>query len=199
MQCGVKYWKVITQTMILQAGRSLFLYTISIWVSFKLYGKTKNAENLWLRLFSALNSRGWENRTPTKGFGDPYHTIWPIPYIQLCFHHCCNYTYKTYNCQEMRVLFYTKYKYHHIFNWWKNGSKRRWRDLNPRTGCPAYRISSADPSATWVHLRMLSKLSSSFRENLYYYIRYPEKGQSFLKLFFFVLLTNLPDYNMIMR
>ena len=25
--------------------------------------------------------RGWENRTPTKGFGDPYHTIWPIPYI----------------------------------------------------------------------------------------------------------------------
>ena len=31
--------------------------------------------------------------------------------------------------------------------------KRRWRDLNPRAGCPAYRISSADPSATWVHLR----------------------------------------------
>ena len=30
--------------------------------------------------------------------------------------------------------------------------KRRWRDLNPRTGCPVYRISSADPSATWVHL-----------------------------------------------
>ena len=26
-------------------------------------------------------NRGWENRTPTKGFGDPYHTIWPIPYI----------------------------------------------------------------------------------------------------------------------
>ena len=31
--------------------------------------------------------------------------------------------------------------------------KRRWRDLNSRAGCPAYRISSADPSATWVHLR----------------------------------------------
>jgi len=26
--------------------------------------------------------------------------------------------------------------------------------LNPRAGCPTYRISSADPSATWVHLRM---------------------------------------------
>ena len=32
--------------------------------------------------------------------------------------------------------------------------KRRWRDLNPRTGCPIYRISSADPSATWVHLHV---------------------------------------------
>ena len=32
--------------------------------------------------------------------------------------------------------------------------KRRWRDLNPRTGYPIYRISSADPSATWVHLQM---------------------------------------------
>ena len=31
-------------------------------------------------LFSRVSSRGWENRTPTKGFGDPYHTIWPIPY-----------------------------------------------------------------------------------------------------------------------
>ena len=28
-------------------------------------------------------SRGWENRTPAKGFGDPYHTIWPIPYILI--------------------------------------------------------------------------------------------------------------------
>ena len=25
--------------------------------------------------------------------------------------------------------------------------------MNPRAGCPAYRISSADPSATWVHLQ----------------------------------------------
>ena len=32
--------------------------------------------------------------------------------------------------------------------------KRRWRDLNSRAGYPTYRISSADPSATWVHLRI---------------------------------------------
>ena len=31
-------------------------------------------------------NRGWENRTPTKGFGDPYHTIWPIPYIIYLIH-----------------------------------------------------------------------------------------------------------------
>ena len=34
-------------------------------------------------------SRGWENRTPTKGFGDPYHTIWPIPYIISSKPHTC--------------------------------------------------------------------------------------------------------------
>ena len=47
-------------------------------------------------------------------------------------------------------------------------SKRRWRDLNPRTGCPAYRISSADPSATWVHLH-----------DIFHYIGERGKGQSF--------------------
>ena len=26
--------------------------------------------------------------------------------------------------------------------------------MNPRAGYPTYRISSADPSATWVHLRI---------------------------------------------
>ena len=31
---------------------------------------------------------------------------------------------------------------------------RRWRDSNSRTVLPAYRISSADPSTTWVHLRI---------------------------------------------
>ena len=29
---------------------------------------------------------------------------------------------------------------------------RRWRDLNPRAGCPTYRISNPNPSASWVHL-----------------------------------------------
>ena len=33
----------------------------------------------------AFRYRGWENRTPTKGFGDPYHTIWPIPYARYTF------------------------------------------------------------------------------------------------------------------
>ena len=41
------------------------------------------------RWFSTLSGyfqdRGWENRTPAKGFGDPYHTTWPIPYLsKLC-------------------------------------------------------------------------------------------------------------------
>ena len=40
--------------------------------------------------------------------------------------------------------------------------KRRWRDLNPRTGYPIYRISSADPSATWVHLHVLKIVSNMF-------------------------------------
>ena len=35
--------------------------------------------------------------------------------------------------------------------------KRRWRDLNSRAGYPTYRISSADPSATWVHLQKYRK------------------------------------------
>ena len=40
--------------------------------------------------------------------------------------------------------------------------------MNPRTGCPAYRISSADPSATWVHLH-----------DIFHYIGERGKGQSF--------------------
>ena len=28
-------------------------------------------------------SRGWENRTPAKSFGDSCHTIWPIPCINF--------------------------------------------------------------------------------------------------------------------
>ena len=41
--------------------------------------------------------------------------------------------------------------------------------MNPRTGCPAYRISSADPSATWVHLHT----------DRQYYICCEDKGQFF--------------------
>ena len=41
---------------------------------------TREDEDAQKPLFSKVSSRGWENRTPTKGFGDPYHTIWPIPY-----------------------------------------------------------------------------------------------------------------------
>ena len=147
--------------------------------------KRKNRKTLILQGFPALNLAGDERiELPPKVLETPI-----IPFDQspmFCF--CCNYTYKRNSCQGKINKICTK-----------STIKRRWRDLNPRTGCPAYRISSADPSATWVHLRMLSELFSSFRENLYYYIRYPKKGQSFLKLFFFVLLTNLPDYNMIMR
>ena len=40
------------------------------------------------RRISAVSSRGWENRTPAKSFGDFCHTIWPIPfiYLQNCIH-----------------------------------------------------------------------------------------------------------------
>ena len=30
--------------------------------------------------------------------------------------------------------------------------ERRWRDLNPRAGCPTYTLSRGASSATWVHL-----------------------------------------------
>jgi hypothetical protein len=30
------------------------------------------------------NNRGGENRTPTKGFGDPYDTTSPHPYLKDC-------------------------------------------------------------------------------------------------------------------
>ena len=40
---------------------------------------------------------------------------------------------------------------------------RRWRDLNPRTPCGAYRISNPDPSATWVHLQFLCYYATGLR------------------------------------
>ena len=50
-------------------------------ITFNHPGQNENAQKpVNTKLSSVFNSRGWENRTPTKGFGDPYHTIWPIPY-----------------------------------------------------------------------------------------------------------------------
>ena len=48
--------------------------------SFPFLTKQKSQKALISLTFWLVRSRGWENRTPTKGFGDPYHTIWPIPY-----------------------------------------------------------------------------------------------------------------------
>ena len=54
--------------------------------------------------------------------------------------------------------------------------KTEMEDLNPRAGCPAYRISSADPSATWVHLH-----------DRFYYIRLARgKSNYFWNLFLFL-------------
>ena len=61
--------------------------------------------------------------------------------------------------------------------------RRRWRDLNPRAGYPTYRISSADPSATWVHLQesaYLPRTVNNYNGKVY-------KGQFFLRIFLFFL------------
>lgn len=51
---------------------------------------------------------------------------------------------------------------------------QRRRDLNPRAGCPTYRISSADPSASWVLLRALRRsLKKSFINWLHLSARMP--------------------------
>ena len=42
---------------------------------------------------------------------------------------------------------------------------QRRRDLNPRAGCPTYRISSADPSATWVLLRAFACWRRSLKKS----------------------------------
>ena len=42
--------------------------------------KRKSQKPWKFKVSDSSVNRGWENRTPTKGFGDPYHTIWPIPY-----------------------------------------------------------------------------------------------------------------------
>ena len=53
--------------------------------SFPFLIKQKSQKALISLTFWLVRSRGWENRTPTKGFGDPYHTIWPIPYKYILY------------------------------------------------------------------------------------------------------------------
>ena len=46
---------------------------------------------------------------------------------------------------------------------------RRWRDLNSRAGeRPTYRISSADPSTTWVHLQTSNTILLSTVRLIFY-------------------------------
>lgn len=47
------------------------------------------------------SNRGWGNRTPAKGFGDPYHTTWPIPC--MCLPHLLFITYFAKGCQVAGV------------------------------------------------------------------------------------------------
>ena len=65
--------------------------------SFPFLIKQKSQKALISLTFWLVRSRGWENRTPTKGFGDPYHTIWPIPYIQKKFNTCCSVKFSWYS------------------------------------------------------------------------------------------------------
>ena len=98
-----------------------------------------------------------------------------IPFDQspmFCF--CCNYTYKRNSCQGKINKICTK-----------TIMKRRWRDLNPRTGYPAYRISSADPSATWVHLH-----------DRFYYIGWPGESQIIFGICF-CSLTHRKSYTIL--
>ena len=113
----------------------------------------KNAGNLELQDFWRLRAGDERIELPPKVLETPI-----IPFDQspmFCF--CCNYTYKRNSCQGKINK-----------NCTKSTIKRRWRDLNPRTSCPAYRISSADPSATWVHLH-----------DIFHYIGVAGKGQCF--------------------
>ena len=87
----------------------------------------KNAGNLELQDFWRLRAGDERIELPPKVLETPI-----IPFDQspmFCF--CCNYTYKRNSCQGKINK-----------NCTKSTIKRRWRDLNPRTGCPAYRISS---------------------------------------------------------
>ena len=55
--------------------------------------------------------------------------------------------------------------------------------MNSRAGYPTYRISSADASATWVHLQVSAYLPKTVNN----YNGKAEKGQFFLRIFLFFL------------
>ena len=74
-----------------------------------------------------------------------YHNYYSSPFRNK------NTAAKSLRCKAFTMLIYIKID--RPLPWWSvNLSWRRWRDLNPRTPCGAYRISNPDPSATWVHL-----------------------------------------------
>ena len=58
--------------------------------------------------------------------------------------------------------------------------QRRWRDLNPRAGYPTYRISSADPSATWVHLQQNICVTVQYLHSSMFYYGQRSKGADLL-------------------
>ncbi len=77
------------------------------------------------------------------------------------FFYCCNYTYKSNDCQAYCAFFIIK-------NFTKK--ERRWRDLNPRTGCPAcaFRVRSLQPLGYISILRLETVLKCNWNCFLLY-------------------------------
>ena len=108
-----------------------------------------------------------------------YHLTNPLCFVSVAIIHTKGTVVKaklTKICMEMTKFYEWSWEYrkqrqltYTIVTFCK--SKRRWRDLNPRTGCPAYRISSADPSATWVHLHGVT--NQQIRYSLYFLVFLP--------------------------
>ena len=88
-----------------------------------------------------------------------YHNYYSSPFRNK------NTAAKSLRCKAFTMLIYIKID--RPLPWWSvNLSWRRWRDLNPRTPCGAYRISNPDPSATWVHLHCAVRRRSYTRRSL---------------------------------
>lgn len=62
----------------------------------KLFVSIKNANNLSFRQFSFLLSTGTRIRTQIKGFGDPYATVAPYPFVKKAID-CDGFTFSKYN------------------------------------------------------------------------------------------------------